>query len=188
MTSCSDLQLGFKLPLSSSHNCPSRGFAFSFSLSSFRQMSVFFFKVALWEFLEINKQTGEGNPLWAWRLWVRAVFGVGALHLCSLALPHEAASELGALLSGRDPRQKFIPGKAWCSDVYEDCPCSLKCVSDCHHQELEFTEFMSCEGPIWYPTRNPGPIQALADCCCLIVTLDESLSEPQLPTHKMGII
>lgn len=77
MTSCSDLQLGFKPPLSSSHNCPSSGFAFSFSLSSFRQMSVFFFKVALWEFLEINKQTGEGNPLWAWRLWVRAVFGVG---------------------------------------------------------------------------------------------------------------
>ena len=32
---------GLKSPHSSSHNCPFRGFAFSRSLSSFRQMSVF---------------------------------------------------------------------------------------------------------------------------------------------------
>lgn len=76
MTPCSDLPLGFKTPLSSSHNCPFRGFAFFLSLSSFRQMSVFL-PLALWEFLKINKQLGEGKPLWEWRIWVSAMVGRG---------------------------------------------------------------------------------------------------------------
>lgn len=67
---------GLKSPLSSSYNCPFRGCAFSPSLSSFRQMSVFL-SLALWEFLKINKQFGEGNPLWEWRIWVSAMLGGG---------------------------------------------------------------------------------------------------------------
>lgn len=65
-----------KSPLFNSYNCPFGGFAFSPSLSSFREMSVFFFlSLALWEFLEINKQFGEGNSLWERRAWVSAMPG-----------------------------------------------------------------------------------------------------------------
>lgn len=122
LTFYSGLQLGFKPPFSCSYNCPFRGFAFSPHLSFFRQMSVFFLSLALWEFLQINKQFEEGNPLWDWRLWVSVAAGGSGETGCGLSLWDLELEGAGILLPSFDichsDKSKFLRNFLWPPELY----------------------------------------------------------------------